>query len=161
MMAKEAVANKYIVYFEGEVDEAVLVFMIKKISDSKYIPNKLKSSLKFILIELITNMITHYSSSSYGVISVEKQKSDYLITASNFVSEQNLKKINANIEVIKKIKNVKGHYNDQLKSVTFDKSVNLGLIEIYNRCKGNLKLSTKEIGNALFLTFKIKLDDIN
>ena len=160
-MAKEAVANKYIVYFEGEVDEAVLVFMIKKISDSKYIPNKLKSSLKFILIELITNMITHYSSSSYGVISVEKQKSDYLITASNFVSEQNLKKINANIEVIKKIKNVKGHYNDQLKSVTFDKSVNLGLIEIYNRCKGNLKLSTKEIGNALFLTFKIKLDDIN
>lgn len=160
-MTKEALANKYIVYFEGEVDEAVLVFMIKKISDSKYIPNKLKSSLKFILIELITNMITHYSISSYGVVSVEKQKNDYLITASNFVSEQNLKKINANIEVIKKIKNVKGHYNDQLKSVTFDKSVNLGLIEIYNRCKGNLKLSTKEVGNALFLTFKIKLDDIN
>lgn len=160
-MNKEKYVNPYIIYFEGEIDETVLVFMIRKISDNKVLPNKLKSSLKFILIELITNIISHYSTSSYGIISVEKQNDNYVITAANYVSEKNLKKINDNIDIIKKVKSAKEHYADLLKSVSFEKSVNLGLIEIYSRCKGNLKTSTKEIGKNIFLTFKIKLDDIN
>ena len=84
-----------------------------------------------------------------------------MITAGNYVSESNLKRIESNVDVVKKIKNVKDHYNEQLKSVSYDKSVNLGLIEIFNRCKGNLKLNSKQVGKNLFVTFKIKLDDIN
>jgi hypothetical protein len=160
-MKKESINPKYILRFEGEMDEAVLVFIIKKISDSKIIPNKLKSSLKLVLIELITNIISHYSSSSYGIVSLEKASEGYLITASNYVNEQNLNTIKANLDAIKKIKNPKGLYNDLLKSVSFNKSVNLGLIEIYNRCKGNIKLTTSGDGSPSFLTLKIKLDDIN
>jgi hypothetical protein len=160
-MKKEDINPKYILRFEGEMDEAVLVFIIKKVSDSKVVSNKLKSSLKLVLIELITNIISHYSSSSYGAISLEKTNDGYLITASNYVNEQNLKTVKDNIDTIKKIKNPKGLYNDLLKSVSFNKSVNLGLIEIYNRCKGNIKLTTSGTGNPSFLTLKIKLDDIN
>lgn len=160
-MSKETIKNRYVIYFEGEVDESVLVFMIRKISDNTVIPNKLKSSLKFILIELITNIISHSVSNSYGIISVEKEEKGYLVTAGNYVSEQNLKRINSNIDTIKKIKDTKGHYNNQLQSVSYDKSVNLGLIEIYYRCNGKLKITTKEAGKLVFLTFKIKLDDIN
>lgn len=160
-MSKEIIKNRYVIHFEGDVDESVLVFMIRKISDNKVLPNKLKSSLKFILIELITNIISHSLSNSYGIISVEKEERGYLVTAGNYVSEQNLKRINLNIDTIKKIKDIKGHYNNQLQSVSYDKSVNLGLIEIYNRCNGKLKITTKEAGKLVFLTFKIKLDDIN
>ena len=160
-MANKEMKNKYIIYYEGEVDESVLVFFIKKISDTKHLTNRAKSNIKFILIELITNIISHYSSSSYGVISVEEDEGQVLITAGNYVSESNLKRIESNVDVVKKIKNVKDHYNEQLKSVSYDKSVNLGLIEIFNRCKGNLKLNSKQVGKNLFVTFKIKLDDIN
>lgn len=161
MTKKSDIKNKYIIYYEGEVDEAVLVFFIKKISDTKLLPNRSKSNIKFILIELITNIISHYSSSSYGIISVEENEGQVLISSGNYVSETNLKRIESNLEVVKRIKSVKDHYNEQLKSVSYDKSVNLGLIEIYNRCKGNLKLSSKQIGKNLFITFKIKLNDIN
>lgn len=161
-MAKtNGIINKYIIYYEGEVDETVLVFFIKKISDTKLLPSRAKSNIKFILIELITNMISHYSSSSYGVISVEDNEGQIIITSGNYVSETNLKRIESNLDTVKRIKNVKDHYNEQLKSVSYDKSVNLGLIEIYNRCRGNLKLSSKQTGKNLFITFKIKLDDIN
>ncbi|HRD37214.1 MAG TPA: DUF6272 family protein [Bacteroidia bacterium] len=161
MAKKSDIINKYILHYEGEVDEAVLVFFIKKISDTKLLPNRAKSNIKFILIELITNIISHYSSSSYGVISVEDNEGQVIITCGNYVSDVNLKRIETNLDVVKRIKNVKDHYNEQLKSVSYDKSVNLGLIEIYNRCKGNLKLSSKQTGKNLFVTFKIKLDDIN
>lgn len=161
MVKKGDITNKYILYYEGEVDETVLVFFIKKISDTKLLPNRAKSNIKFILIELITNIISHYSSSSYGIISLEDNEGQLIITCGNYVSDLNLNRIESNLDVVKRIKNVKDHYNEQLKSVSYDKSVNLGLIEIYNRCKGNLKLSSKQTGKNLFVTFKIKLDDIN
>jgi len=161
MAKKSDITNKYILHYEGEVDETVLVFFIKKISDTKLLPNRAKSNIKFILIELITNIISHYSSSSYGIISLEDNEGQLIITCGNYVSDSNLNRIESNLEIVKRIKNVKDHYNEQLKSVSYDKSVNLGLIEIYNRCKGNLKLISKQTGKNLFVTFKIKLDDIN
>ncbi|MBL7896299.1 MAG: hypothetical protein JNK50_13465 [Bacteroidia bacterium] len=161
MIKKGDITNRYILYYEGEVDETVLVFFIKKISDTRLLPNRAKSNIKFILIELITNIISHYSSSSYGIISLEDNEGQVIITCGNYVSDANLKRIESNLDVVKRIKNVKDHYNEQLKSVSYDKSVNLGLIEIYNRCKGNLKLNSKQTGKNLFVTFKIKLDDIN
>lgn len=160
-MAKNENFHRFLFHFEGSVDEVTLVFIIRKISEEKKLPGKIKSNLKFIFIELITNMISHHVGDSYGVISAEREKDHYLITASNISSEQNFKIINANLDTIKKIKNVKGYYNEQLKSVSYDKSVNLGLIEIYNRCNGNIKVTSKPEGRYLNLTFKIKLNDIN
>ncbi len=154
-------SHKYIIYFEGTVDETTLVFFIKKLSENKILPNKLKSSLKFILIELITNMISHNNEDSYGSISIQKENHDYMIITTNFSTEQNFETVKSNINAIKKIKNVKEHYNDQLKNVSFDKSVNLGLIEIYNRCEGDIKVSSKKAGKQLQITFKIQLHDSN
>lgn len=155
------VGHKYLICFEGTIDETTLVFFIKKISENKTLPNKFKSGLKFILIELITNIISHNNGDSYGSVSIERDKNDYTIITTNFATEQNFETIKSNINVIKKIKNIKNHYNDQLKNVSYDKSVNLGLIEIYNRCDGDMKVTSKKVGKQLQITFKIQLHDSN
>ena len=117
--------------------------------------------MKFVLIELITNMISHSVADGYGTVSVEKDEDGVSIVSSNYSNKQQFEVIQSNLNLIKKVKNVKGHYNDQLKMVSFDKSVNLGLIEIYNRCNGKLKVSAKEVANQLLITFKLKVNDTN
>lgn len=160
-MKNKPIEHKYIIHYEGNVDETTLVFFIRKISDNKKLPNRLKSNLKFVLIELITNMISHSVADAYGTVSVEKDEDGVSIVSSNYSNKQQFEVIQSNLNLIKKVKNVKGHYNDQLKMVSFDKSVNLGLIEIYNRCNGELKVSAKEVANQLLITFKLKVNDTN
>lgn len=160
-MAKKEIKRKYLVYFEGNIDEITLVYFIRKISESKEIPVRMRSSLKFVLIEMITNMISHSVGDSYGIISVQEEKGKYKILTRNYTNETNFKSILSNIDTIKKIKNVKNFYNEQLKSVSYDKSVNLGLIEIYNRCKGNLKVESGNEGKKFLITFNVLLDDSN
>lgn len=153
--------HKCLICFEGVVDEIALVFFIRKISESKVLSVKLKSTLKFVLIELVTNMISHNSGDSYGLISIEREKDGYSITTRNYSTRQNYKIIQSNIDAIKRIKNTKSYYNEQLKTVSFDKSVNLGLIEIYTRCGGMMKVTSKTEDKQLLITFKIKINDIN
>lgn len=160
-MKSKPIEHKYIIHYEGIVDEATLVFFIRKISDNKNLPNRIKSNLKFILIELITNMISHSVSDAYGTISVENDEEGIVIVTSNYSNTQQFELIQSNLNQIKKVKNVKGHYNDQLKMVSFEKSVNLGLIEIYNRCNGRMKVSAKEEASQLLITFKLKINDTN
>lgn len=160
-MAKKENKKKYLLYFEGNIDEITLVFFIRKVSEAKAIPSKMRSSLKFVLIELITNMISHSAGDAYGTISVQEEKGGYRIITGNFSNASNLKSIQNSIDTIKKIKNVKNFYNEQLKSVTYDKSVNLGLIEIFNRCKGNMKVESRTEEKKLQITFNILLNDID
>lgn len=161
MAKKTPEAAIFKIYFEGDIDELVLVFILKKLSQTQSCPKQIKSSLKIILIEIITNIISHHSFSNHGIISIKGFKGYCLIEAGNFANKENIEVIKANIDEVKKVKNIKDHYKNLLKSVSYEKSVNLGLIEIYNRSKGNLKLETQEILGKSFITFKIKIDDIN
>lgn len=158
-MAKKENKKRFLLFFEGNIDEITLVYFIRKISESKEVPAKTRSSLKFILIEMIANMISHSVGDPYGIISVMNENGKYRVITKNYTNESNFKSILSNLEVIKKIKNVKNFYDEQLKSVSYDKSVNLGLIEIYNRCKGKIKIESELEGKKLFVTFNILLND--
>ena len=151
--------NKNRIYFEGDLDENVLVFFLKKINDGNYFPNKFKSNLKIILIELITNAITHYHNVAFGKVLVEKKGDHYLISVTNFISQKNLQLLKKNLIYFKSLKEVRSQYNALLKSATLEKSVGLGLLEIFNKAKGNIKLQTQTVSGNKIITIKIKIYD--
>ncbi len=154
---KKVKENKNRIYFEGDLDENVLVFFLKKISDGNYFSNKFKSNLKIILIELITNAITHYHNLAFGKVLVEKNGDHYLISVTNFISQKNLQLLKKNLIYFKSLKEVKSQYHALLKSATLEKSAGLGLLEIYNRAKGNVQLQTQTVSGNKIITIKIKI----
>ena len=145
-------------YYEGDIDESLLVFFMKKINSINYCSSKCKSNLKIVLIELITNAITHFSGLPYGRLLIKKENNDCIIAVSNLVDEKGFKQLIENINHIKTLKNVKQEYNNLLAAASFDKLMGLGLLEIYNKSNGNLEISSVPAHEYKLITIKLKID---
>ncbi len=146
------------IYYEGDLDEDVLIFFMKKTNTIDFCSGKTKSNLKIALIELITNAITHLSGVAYGRVLVTKQNDDCYVAVSNIVNPNSLVVLMDNIKRIKSIKDVKKEYNKLLADASFDKLVGLGLLEIFNKSNGNVEITTESALENTLVTIKLKIN---
>jgi hypothetical protein len=144
-------------YSEGNLDEATIAYFLRHL-DNFDVCHTVKHKMKVVMIELISNIITH-ARSSYGSVSIKHTANHFIIKTSNYSSFQNINKTIALANDIRNAENLSAHYLNQLSEVSYEKRVSLGLIEIFRLSNGKINITGGLVDDQPAIHFEIQLED--
>lgn len=146
-------------YSVGNLDESTIAYFLKHL-DTFNTSKTVKHKLKIVLIELISNILSH-SQNKYGSVFIKRAKNHFIINASNFTAIERIEQTIELLNTIKQTKNLRQHYLNLLSEVSLENMVSLGLVEIYRLSGGEIKISTSTLDGKSVINFEIKLNDGN
>ncbi len=146
-------------YSVGNLDESTIAYFLKHL-DTFNTSKKVKHKLKIVLIELISNILSH-SQNKYGSVFIKRVQNHFIINASNFTATERIIKTIELLNNIKQTKNLRQHYLNLLSEASLENMVSLGLVEIFRLSDGEIKISTSTLDGKSVINFEIKLNDGN
>jgi len=147
--------------YEGEFSEGTINTLLKKIDAWPSSLFKNKADVKYAVIELCSNIISHHSSTDFGSIIIDPQHSVCYLEVSSFASAKDYEIVASILNDLKSVKDLKEHYFSKLERAGHAESVQLGMLKTYRCCNGNIELIGKTVASKILLTFKLKIDDCN
>jgi hypothetical protein len=148
------------IYFEGELSETEIVVLLNKLDSWPEGLFKNKAAIKFAIIELCSNVISHHSGTEYSWVSIVPEEGQCLVEVKSYASINDLEILNTILNEIRTSPDLKALYFNKLEQVG-NKSANLGILRVFRICDGNLILESEIVASKILLTFKLKINDNN